>query len=145
MIPQLVQRLERKSKVFWQGGVAESVIDRLEELLGKKLPHSFRRFLHETGGGGASNAWISGIEDGIPEIENRGTVLGDTRFCQEEHKLPLHLVVIFLSDEDVVWCLDTSQFVDGEYPVVAFDVFFKKTALLYSSFAAFFEDYVNLR
>jgi hypothetical protein len=128
-IDSLIQQLEQDGKVmFWQGKASQESIQKLESLLGSRLPMSFKRFLADYGGGGFDNAeaLICGIEDDDPTLEHRGTVYGDTLLCREDYALPENLVVIYLGDDDVVWCLDVSQFAGDECPVVAFDAFFKK-------------------
>lgn len=144
-IRELAERLEQSIGVFWQGGVSDQAIAQLEHLLGVRLPHSFREFLREYGGGGEIGQEISGIEGGDPANDNRGTVNGDTLRCRQDYGLPAQYTVVYFTEDDIVWCLDTSSFVDDECPVVAYDVFNKSTLQLFSTFGDFFEDYLTKR
>lgn len=147
-IDLLVRQLEQNGKaMFWQGKASEESIAELESLLDSKLPISFKMFLAQYGGGGFddADALIGGIEDNNPTLERRGTVYGDTLLCRTDFALPENLVVIYLSTEDVVWCLDVSQLDGGECPVVAFDVFSKTTTPLAPTFNDFLAEYLTLR
>lgn len=145
-IDSLIQQLDQSGKdVFWQGKASQESIEKLESLLGSRLPVSFKSFLAEYGGGGVVEEEVSGIEDDDPTLEHRGTVYGDTLLCREDHALPENLVVIYLGADDVVWCLDVSQFDGDECPVVAFDVFFKTTKPLAPTFNDFLAEYLTLR
>lgn len=142
----LIQKLGESGKdVFWQGAASTASIDKLESMLGTRLPASFRIFLVKYGGGGVVGEEISGVEDDDPSLENRGTVLGDTIFCQEQFRLPRNMVVIYRGEDDVVWCLDVARFDGDECEVVCFDVFSKTTTYLANSFDEFFSEYLNLR
>lgn len=101
----------------------------------------------EYGGGGLDDEdnLIAGIEDDDPTLEHRGTVYGDTLRCREDYALPTNLVVVYLTDEDVVWCLDVSRFDGDECPVVAFDIVSKSTKPLAASFHDFLAEYFRLR
>ena len=114
------------SEIFWLGGVDQSEVLRLEELLCLRLPASFKRFLGDYGGGGVVGAEVSGIEDGDASNESGGTVLGDTYRCRELFGLPSELAVIYFHDGEVCWCLDTAVSKDNECPVVSYDIFRKK-------------------
>lgn len=142
---ELLKRLEQSKDVFWQGAVSDSEITRLESLLGCHLPASFRQFLRICGGGGITRRWISGIEDGNASNENRGTVYGDTLRCREDSALPAQLVVIYFTDDHVIWCLDTSLFANDDCPVVSFDEFTGSIDPLFPSFESFLESYANRR
>ncbi len=114
------------NEVFWFGATSTDQIDRLEALLGARLPGSFRRFLAEYGGGGIVSAEVSGIEENDAENDSGGTVLGDTVVCRSDYGLPHDLVVMYFHDNEVCWCLDTSRFIDDECPVVSYSLFTKK-------------------
>ena len=125
-IDSLIQDLAKTGKdLFWQGSASQESIEKLESLLGSRLPVSFKSFLAKYGGGGVVEEEVSGIEDDDPTLERRGTVYGDTLLCREDYALPENLIVIYLGLDDVVWCLDAGQFDSDECPVVAFDVFSK--------------------
>jgi hypothetical protein len=145
-IEQLIQQLEASGKdVFWQGQTSQNSIEKLESLLGSKLSVSFAAFLAGHGGGGVVGEEISGIEDDDPTLENRGTVYGDTRRCREDFGLPSTLIVVYLSDEGVVWCLDASEFNGDECPVVSFDALTTTTSPIAPNFGAFLKEYLILR
>lgn len=145
-IEHLIHQLgARRKDVFWQGQTSHSSIEQLESLVGSKLPVSFTIFLARHGGGGVVGEEISGIEDDDPTLENRGTVYGDTRRCREDFGLPKNLIVIYLGDNEVVWCLDASEFDGEECPVVNFDVFTTTTSPIASDFGTFMKEYLILR
>jgi antitoxin YobK len=147
-IDSLILRIEQSGReMFWQGRSSSESIDKLEALLGSRLPASFKTFLGKYGGGGFddADALISGIENDNPELEHRGTVYGDTLRCRSECDLPENLVVIYLSSHDVVWCLDVSRWDGDECPVVAYDVFSRRIKILYAKFDSFIKEYLLLR
>lgn len=145
-IERLIRQLEATGRdVFWQGQASDSSIKELETLVGSKLPASFTAFLARQGGGGVVGEEISGIEDNNPKLEYRGTVYGDTRRCREDYGLPSNLIVVYLGDDDVVWCLDASDFNGEECPVVSFDVFTAVKSPIAASFGDFLEEYLTLR
>jgi len=147
-LKSLLERLNSSGEpVFWQGPTGNEAIDRVERLLSIKLPPSFRAFLRLCGGGGVEGSEISGIEEGDPSLENKGTVLGDTKRCREEFGLPSHLAVIYFSEEGVCWCLDSSNpDLSEEYRVVSFSLFSERIdARLADDFLGFFSQYVESR
>ena len=132
--------------VEFYGPQDEAAIDTLAAALGTTLPHSFRRFLGEYGGGGVVGEWISGIYNGQPLLNDRGSVFGDTKRWREQHSLPSTLVVIYTQDDEVCWCLDTTKFTrDAENPVVSFDVAKpRQLAKIADSFPDFFREYLEI-
>lgn len=99
----------------------------------------------EYGGGGPISAEVSGIEDGDAAIEAGGTVYGDTLTCRTRYALPSELIVIYFHDDEVCWCLDTSESRDGECPVIAYDVFGRrKDREIASNFDSFFRQHLSL-
>lgn len=114
------------SEIFWYGAASREEVDRLEEILSAALPSSFKRFLESYGGGGIVTAEVSGIENNDATLKNGGTVLGDTLICRERFEIPRNLVVIYYHDDEVCWCLNLSEWNNGEAPVVAYDVFGRK-------------------
>lgn len=145
-ISDLIRRVEEAgSEIFWQGGASQSTISRLQSILGVPLPPTFVNFLSEYGGGGVVGDEISGVEDDDAENENRGTVLGDTNYCRAEFSLPKSLIVVYLRDDEVVWCLDSSDVSkSGEYSVVSYDVHKKQTSRrLFDDFDSYFVDYLT--
>jgi hypothetical protein len=147
-IDSLIKQLEQSGIVmFWQGKASRESIAKLESMLNSQLPVSFKNFLMEYGGGGFDDDddLICGIEDDDPTLEHRGTVYGDTMLCREDYSLPLHLIVIYLGADDVVWCLNVSQYDGDECPVVAFDVFSKKIKKIAPTFRDFLIEYLCSR
>ncbi|WP_372894891.1 SMI1/KNR4 family protein [Stieleria sp.] len=142
----LVRQLENTGKdLFWQGRASDDSIKKLQALLATPLPDSFRDFIATYGGGGVVEEEISGIEDNDASLDYRGTVYGDTLRCREDYALPDNLVVIYFTEEGVVWCLDVSQFTENECPVVSFDIQTKTTVQLAPDFLEFFREYVSMR
>lgn len=147
-VNSLVDRLDASDNdVFWFGAAEAATIRILEESLGQPLPPSFRVFLELTGGGGVEEAEISGIEGNNPCRERRGGVWWDTMRCRQEFGLPLAMVVVFFSSDEVCWCLDGgARRNDGECPVIAYDVFSRRPDReIAPDFLAFFREYVELR
>ncbi len=145
-----LERLRASSEdCHFFGPAPAEAVEKLEALLGVRLPPSFRHFLRACGGGGVGENGISGIVDGDPELETLGNVWCDTKRCREEYELPPHLVVIYFHDDEVCWCLDGSKPAhDGELPVVSYSVFHQGRRVdgkIAPTFAAFFTEYVSLR
>jgi hypothetical protein len=142
----LIRELKEAGReIFWQGETSPKSVEELEGLLGASLPDSFRRFLVEYGGGGIVGEEISGIEDNDAALDSRGTVLGDTIRCRTDFGLPLGLIVIYLGEDDVVWCLDSKSFEGAECPVVSFDACSRMTRRLADTFDQFIADFLRLR
>jgi len=71
---------------------------------------------------------------------------GDTLTCRDDYELPENLVVIFFKDDEICWCLDTSENIEGEYPVVSYSLYKKKVdSRIATSFSEFFKQYLELR
>jgi hypothetical protein len=133
------------NEIFWLGAASGEQVRRVEALLGVALPSSFRRFVESYGGGGVIGAEISGIEDNDAELESSGTVVGDTKTCRDRYDLPAHLVVIYFHDDEVCWCLDTSESVDGECPVVSYNIFSRKVdRVIAKDFSSFMQQHLGL-
>lgn len=144
----LIEKVEKNGhEIFWQGKATREQVEKLQLLLNVKLPESFKSFLLEFGGGGVIDAEISGIEDNNAEIDNGGTVYGDTLLCREEYDLPEYLVTIFFRDDEVCWCLDTKEFGQTrECPVVSYNLFSKVIeGKIANDFELFFKAYLELR
>ncbi|WP_233237915.1 SMI1/KNR4 family protein [Bordetella sp. LUAb4] len=142
----LAKRVERAGfEIQWYGPVSREQVCRLEELLAINLPNSFKDFLQSHGGGGVVSADVSGIEDNDAEIDFGGTVLGDTMRCRKEYELPQYLAVVYFHDDEVCWCLDTSQSKNGECPVVSYDVFRERVdRVIATDFFSFFKHHLEL-
>jgi antitoxin YobK len=132
--------------LYWLGQASESSINKIEGLLGVKLPVSLRLFLLKYGGGGVVGDQISGISADNPSLTRRGTLLGDSERCRKEHQLPQHLVVVYFTDEGACWCVDCSRRDEaGESPVVSYSIFTHRIdARIAPTFAAFLKRYVEL-
>jgi hypothetical protein len=147
-VDALIQKLDGTGKeVFWQGEASAGSIQQLERRLGTGFPDSFRRFLSACGGGGVAGDEISGIESDDASREYKGTVLGDTLYCREQFSLAQYLVVIYFSEDEVVWCLDTSassEGEEGECPVVSFNVHTGSISKLADTFERFLDEYAGL-
>jgi hypothetical protein len=142
---ELARNLQEKKKVFWQGTASDDAVAKLEQLLDLRLPRSFRQFLREYGGGGVIGQEFSGIEDGDAAIDHKGTVYGDTLLCRREFGLPSQYAVIYFTDDDAVWCLDTSSLRCEECPVVSFNSVTKSVLPMFPTFEIAFSDYVTRR
>lgn len=145
-IQDLIDRLNGSGKheIFWLGAASKSQISNLENALMLTFPEDFKVFLEKTGGGGVVEQEISGIEDNNALAEFGGTIFYDTNYCRKEFSLPDNLIVIYLKDDEVCWCIDTSKNNNGA--VVSFDLFSKKIVKNISpSFYDFFKEYVELR
>lgn len=97
------------------GGVDDDKIMEVEKKLNVTLPESFKWFLREYGHGGVAGVTILGIGlTGMPPV---------VKFTQYYRKygMPKSLVVINSVDE-WVYCLETSKMVDGECPVIDWDL-----------------------
>jgi hypothetical protein len=142
----LIEKLQASSsETFWHGKADEASISHLAVLLGVKLPDSFRHFLAKYGGGGVVGEEISGIEDNDPKLKHRGTVYGDTLTYRADYGLPTTFVVIYLVEGEAAWCLDVSQCINGECPVVAFDLASRGTTPISDSFGDFLKHYLTAR
>lgn len=145
-ISKLIEEIQKSGQeLYWMGGASANAIQGLEELLDTRLPDSFRSFLEKYGGGGLLEEEISGIENDDPSIEHRGSVWRDTLRCRIDFALPRNLIVIYLSDDEVVWCLDASAGSGNEYPVVSYDIFANKVIPIADNFEQFFIEYLTLR
>jgi hypothetical protein len=91
-------------KTFWFGPTSTEQIEKLENVLGLKLPQDFFDFLVVCGGGGAADSEICGIEDNDATIDNGGTVNYSTTRCRAEFELPSQYAVIYLKDDEDTLC-----------------------------------------
>ncbi|WP_233237925.1 SMI1/KNR4 family protein [Bordetella sp. LUAb4] len=142
----LVKKVEAAGfEVKWYGAVDPLQIERLELITSISLPNSFKDFLGTYGGGGIISADVSGIARNNAEIDSGGTVFGDTMTCRAGYDLPAHLAVIYFHQDEICWCLDTSSFVNGECPVVSFDIFGRRIdSLIASDFSSFMVRHLTL-
>jgi hypothetical protein len=133
------------NEIFWLGAASEEQVRLAEILLGVPLPRSFRHFIESYGGGGVIGAEISGIEDNDASLESGGTIVGDTRTCRSQYGLPSHLIVIYFHDDEVCWCLNTSESIDDECPVVSYNLFTRKVdRVIANDFSSFMRNHLTL-
>ncbi|MGV7959588.1 SMI1/KNR4 family protein [Photorhabdus tasmaniensis] len=145
-IEALVQKLSSlcEDEVVWHTPVDNEQIRILEKKLNIIIPDDYKFFLKKTGGGGVVEQEISGIEDNNALIDYGGTIYGDTTRCRSEFQLPKHLAVIYMVENEIYWCIDSSPSNFGK--IVNYDPYLKKIdAIISDSFTSFFEEYVELR
>lgn len=114
------------AEIHWYGSADDAQIEALQERLLCPLPSSYKRFLRQYGGGGVVGDDVCGIEDNDATKTSGGTALGGTLSCRSRFGLPFHLVVVYLHDDEVCWCLDTRQTVRDECPVVSYSLALRK-------------------
>ncbi|MDD2701410.1 MAG: SMI1/KNR4 family protein [Sideroxydans sp.] len=149
-LSRLVEKIEKLPELIegqavnWVGPSSEAAIHTVEEALQVKIIGSFRDFLLLKGGGGLDTLYISGI----PLDDPMSGVYSDTIYFREDwcpHRLPQHLIVIERdADDNEPICLDTSQVVEGENPVVLY--YYNSTGFtekLAPSFMKFYENYLE--
>lgn len=109
-------------------GVSNSAnILKVEEMLGLKLPKSYKWFIENYGHGG-----INGVEVyGISKADIPSCVRHTNNYRQ--YGLPVELVVIENCDE-WLYCIDTGKMVDDECPIVRWDKNSKSTFLSFNNF-----------
>lgn len=141
----LIKKLENSDEeTFWFGACDAEQIEKLEKILGLKLPLDFSEFLKICGGGGAVDSEICGIEDNDATIESGSTINYSTTYCRSEFELPTHLAVIYFKDDEICWAIDCSP--SGSGKVISYDLFNKKPSkAIAENFYVFFEEYVDLR
>ncbi|MCF2858753.1 SMI1/KNR4 family protein [Pseudoalteromonas sp. SMS1] len=147
-ITDLIEKIEGKGhELFWYGSASSDEILELEKLVGVNLSTSFKSFLSQFGGGGVVESEISGIEENTASSDNGRSVYGDTLTCREDYSLPKYLVVIFFKDDEICWCLDSTDVnSEGEYAVVSYSLFERRIDnRIATSFSQFFMDYLELR
>ena len=73
-----------------------------------------------------------------------GAIFYDTNYCRNEFSSPDNLIVIYFKDDEIFWCVDTSE--NNKGVITSFNLFSKKIAKnLFLSFYDFFKEYVELR
>lgn len=97
------------------GGVKNTEIDKMETELDIKLPESYKWFLGQYGQCGVSGTMIYGIAKN--NIHRASISTKDYR----DKGLPNSYCVICDVDE-WVYCLDTSSMINGECPVIDWDI-----------------------
>jgi hypothetical protein len=128
-LEELIQKT-KKDRII-TGGVEEGWIGKMEAELGLTLPESYKWFLRTYGQCGVAGVMIYGIA--------RNNTLRAALVTEEyrEQGLPPEYVVI-LDVDDWIYCLDTSQKLDGECPVVEWDREIGTGSESYPDFPTFF-------
>ena len=104
-------------KGYFTGGTTENMVKQIEESLNINLSESYKWFLMNYGSGGIFGVNILGVGK-----SNNPIVVTETTEYRR-YGLEKNLVVIEDCDE-YVYCLDTSELIDGECPVVSWDQHF---------------------
>lgn len=141
----LITKLDNSDEeTFWLGPTSTEQVEKLENILGLKLPQDFFDFLVVCGGGGAADSEICGIEDNDATIDNGGTVNYSTTRCRAEFELPRQYAVIYFKDDEICWAIDCSPSENGK--IISYDLFKKKPSKeIANNFYSFFKEYVELR
>ena len=143
----LLEKSRRAGHEFhFYGPAADHAIGITQRSLGLPFPSSYAVFLRNFGGGGIPGGEISGISDSRnPLVGFAHEVYEDTRYFRQQHDLPRHLIVVKRDDDlRLVWCIDTSSpGLDGESPMVNYELDGGTVTHLFDSFASFFQFYVQ--
>jgi hypothetical protein len=119
------------SRAFFTGGVSEERIRQVEELLGVRLPESYKWFLREYG-----YAAVGGLEIlGVGKSKDRPRVV-DTTCGYRKVGLPKPYVVVSDCDE-WLYCLQTDRMAGGECPVTLWDPHGNEGVDTYPDFLAY--------
>lgn len=119
------------------GAVDEAAILRAEVDLGLKFPDEYRRFVAEVGWVEIFNSYFFGVP--MLESAEEGSVVAMTRYARERWGVPADCLVVYSSDDQVLWCIRSA----ADSKVVAFDTRRKMfTGTVASSFLSALEDFV---
>lgn len=133
--------------VVWDGPASTGSIRSVESALGVQFPVSFKILLLMTGGGGVESFPISSIPPDNPLADNVGAIYGDTVHYRKSwvpQPLPSHLVVIQRdANDNEPFCLDTSEWVGSECPVVLYYYSTGKIEKIAPNFLTFYENYLE--
>lgn len=105
---------ENIEKGYFTGGTTENMVKQIEESLNINLSESYKWFLMNYGSGGIFGVNILGVGK-----SNNPIVVTETTEYRK-YGLEKNLVIIEDCDE-YFYCLDTSELIDGECPVVSWD------------------------
>ena len=106
--------MSEEEEFFFTGGVSVEYIREIEKELNTRLPESYKWFLGNYGHGGINGVLIQGV--GL----DKSLQVVNTTLSLREYGLPRNLVVIESMDE-YVYCLDTTQMTNNDYPIVDWD------------------------
>lgn len=127
------------------GECQENQVAEVEQLLGVKLPKSYRHFLLKYGSGGLGAEEFCGITRSNKHAGHPDVVFNTESLRQYE--LPKHMVVVWNCGADEAYVIDTSQMKDGEAPIIEWigGLPASKQSLkpVYGTFAEFFVERVR--
>jgi len=86
------------------GSAAADAITLAESVLAVQFPEEYRQFLAEVGWLEIHNSYFFGVP-ADPESEE-GSVVHMTRHARSHWALPEKYLVVYSSDDQVLWCLD---------------------------------------
>ncbi|MEN9864865.1 MAG: hypothetical protein RL748_455 [Pseudomonadota bacterium] len=85
------------------GGVNDDAIGAAERELGLAFPMSYKEFLKEVGWLEISNVYFFGIPE---QLYGEGSVVKMTKFSRENWQLPPNCIVIYSSEDKLLWCIE---------------------------------------
>lgn len=119
------------------GAVDETTTHRAEEALGLNFPEDYRRFVAEVGWAEIFNNYFFGVP--VEEDSQEGSVVAMTLHAREHWSTPADCLVVYSSDDQVLWCIRSAS----DSKVVAFDTRRKVfTGTVASSFLSVLERFV---
>jgi antitoxin YobK len=125
--------LQAGDDVYFVGEANDARILEIEDMLGLKLPNSYKWFLKTYGHGGTFGVEILGNGGGLIPSCVRATL------NWRKYELPTYLVVVEDPGSDWIYCLDTSKMKNEECPVVDWEQNNGICKEFYDSFQKFFE------
>ncbi|MHC1748089.1 MAG: SMI1/KNR4 family protein [Cellulosilyticaceae bacterium] len=118
------------------GQVEEKYINKAEEQLQVSFPKSYKQFLRQYGSGGILGITISGVQSN----DNSSVVSSTERY----RKLGLDMKCVVVQDcGEFAMCLDTSEMVDNECPIVSWGRASKRKNERYKNFDNYLIDILN--
>ncbi len=100
------------------GSVAAPAIALAETALAVHFPEEYREFVGEVGWLEVHNSYFFGVPAHIESEE--GNVVHMTRYARNHWALPENYLVVYSSDDQVLWCLDGASS-ERRSKVLAFD------------------------
>jgi|SRR3989344_380878 len=120
-------------------GASGEEIEETEELIGKKLPQSFKFFLQASNGACLyQTETILGTKDSA-DPENEGFQISLARI-KEVMNLPDYLVPFYISSD--IHFFDTREEINGEYKVISFNENSGEVSLVAESFTQWLNEYI---
>jgi SMI1-KNR4 cell-wall len=102
------------------GSMDETLIRTAEQALGLKFPLDYQRFLKEVGWVVVDNSYFFGVGTNAGAIDGEGSVVRMTECARATWRLPHEYVVVYSSDDVVLWCFDGRE-TTGVREIVAYD------------------------